>query len=257
MTEEETYIVKSRDPLTDIILLENKDALAKFLDQPLTAIVESITGALASGPTAWMPITGRIVQGALKGKLFQEVSREIEDLRKRGKISDDFAEKKYGYKSWVELLTILDEETPDRDRIEALKAMFYAVNKVNATDGERIVSYQLFHLAKKLTSGELLLLRAIFDKYESRDFNPNPNTTEPLTIWAAKMANRQKHLLTALVLRDERALVGQALISARLNSPNLPIDQQVVLEANARLTDLGIRFCTAIKNYEIEARPDK
>jgi hypothetical protein len=28
-----------------------------------------------------------------------------------------------GYKSWVELLTILDEEVPDEDRLQALKAM--------------------------------------------------------------------------------------------------------------------------------------
>ena len=74
------------------------DELAKFMDQPLTAIVETITGALAAGPQAWMVMTGRIVQGILEAKLFQQLSLEIKELRAKGKIPDDFAdEKKYKY----------------------------------------------------------------------------------------------------------------------------------------------------------------
>ena len=41
------------------------------------------------------------------------------------------------FNSWVELFTVIDNETPDEDRLEALKAMFYSVNKINATEGRK------------------------------------------------------------------------------------------------------------------------
>src|SRR5216117_1657378 len=137
MTEDESVVLKQREPFSDAVLPQNADELAKFMDQPLTAIAEAITGALAVGPKAWTVMTGHIVQGILKGKLYQHVALEIKELRDKGKIPDDFADEKkhkYGFKSWVELLKTIDEETPDADRLEALKAMFYGANKVNATD---------------------------------------------------------------------------------------------------------------------------
>jgi len=147
MSDEKSVVLKPREPFGDAVLPQNADELAKFKDEPLPAITEAITGALAGEPKAWMVMTGHIVEGILKGRLFQEVSREIKELREKGKIPEDFADEKkykYGFKSWVELLTIIDQETPDADRLEALRAMFYSVNKTTAEDAERIIAYQLF-----------------------------------------------------------------------------------------------------------------
>lgn len=75
-----------------------------------------ITGAMAAGPKNWMMIGGHIVQSILKGRLFQQVSREIKELQEKGKIPDDFADEKkykYGLKSRVELLSVIEKETPD------------------------------------------------------------------------------------------------------------------------------------------------
>jgi hypothetical protein len=61
----------------------------------------------------------------------------------QSRIPDDFEEKKYRRKSWVEILTAaLEEETPDEGRLEALKAMLHALNQLNATDALRVVSYR-------------------------------------------------------------------------------------------------------------------
>jgi hypothetical protein len=158
--EEESLVLKPREPLRDILLPENTDELAKFMEQPLTAIAEVVTGALAIGPTNWGPMAGHAVQAILKGKLYQQVSREIKELRDKGKIPDDFADEKknkYGFKSWVDLLKAIDDDPPDSDLLDALMAMFYGANKINATDGEKILCYQLFHIAKRLNSRELLL----------------------------------------------------------------------------------------------------
>jgi len=143
MAEEESIVLKPREPFSDALLPQSADELAKFMDQPLAAIAETITGALAAGPKAWTLMTGHIVQGILQGKLYQQVSREIKELRDKGKIPDDFADEKkykYGFKSWVDLLKTIDEKPPDSDLLEALMAMFYGANKVNATDAQKMLS---------------------------------------------------------------------------------------------------------------------
>jgi hypothetical protein len=255
MSEDESIIPKPREPFSDAVLPQNADELALFMDQPLAAIAETITGALAAGPKVWTVMTGHIVQGMLKGKLFQQVSKEIKELRDKGKIPDDFADEKkykYGFKSWVELLTVIDEETPDADRLEALKAMFFAVNRTNAADGERIVAYQLFQIAKKLTSGELLLLKVIHETYKAGGLPRTPLSTAASN-WRSQMANRLGHGLSALVEQNERALAEYSLIMPIVMSGQL---QTIRDDENARLSDLGIRFCKNIETYNAETSSD-
>jgi len=60
--EEGSIVVNAREPFSDALLPQSADELAKFMDQPLTAIAETITGALAAGPKAWTVMTGHIVQ---------------------------------------------------------------------------------------------------------------------------------------------------------------------------------------------------
>ena len=118
---------------------------------------------LAEGPKQLAVYGGKIAQAALKGHLFEEVAREVNRLREKGKIDENFGETKYGYQSWVQLLTIIDNECPDPDRLEALKAMFFSVNRVNAADWEKVLAYQLFQIAKEVTSSQLLLMKACYE----------------------------------------------------------------------------------------------
>jgi len=249
MSEEnkgESIVIKPREPFSDVILSENADDLAKFMEQPLTAIAEAVTGALAAGPQAWTVSTGHIVQSLLKGKLFPQLAREIKELREKGKILSDYAEKKNGFQSWVELLRIIDEETPDEEKLDALKAMFYAMNKIGIEDSERILNYQLFQIAKKLSSGQLLLLKVVYESYKADEF-PKKDQKAPVQHWAEKMAVRLRHKLSYLVLKDEPALIEQGLIEPRTDTDSF------VLLRNARITDLGIHFYENIQRYHIEA----
>jgi len=249
MAEDESYIVKRRDEMDidQMILHENKDALAEFLDEPLSAIAEAITGALASGPKSWAVSSGKIVQAALKGKMFQQFSRELKELREKGKIPDDFADKPYGYQSWSELMTVIDSETPDPERLDAIKAMFYAVNKITASDGERILAYQLFQIAKKLTSGQLLYLKACHDIYKTRDFQQSRQTT--MVEWLTKVGNRLGHNVHSLLNLDDLALVEMGLLTERRGP-----DRSAIMEGNAHLTDLALTFCEEIQKYHLETR---
>jgi hypothetical protein len=92
--------------------------------------------------------------------------------------------------------------------------MFYAVNRINANDVQRILAYQLFQIAKKLTSGELLLLKTVFEAHCSGTFNSV--TSQKLIGWAQDMAGRAGHGVAALVMRDGLTLEQQGLITARV-----------------------------------------
>ena len=245
MAENETYIVKKRD-LAEIIHSADPGALEAFLDDPVAVIAQATLEMLSHGPIALAGPAVRIVQGALKGSMFRQLAKEIKDLREKGKIDEDFSRNKYSFQSWVELLTIIDEDRPDEDRLETLKAMFFAVNKVKANDGERILGYQLFQIAKKLTSNELLVLKAVYEIHKSG----SAGTLLSFREWANIVSGRLGHSLTSLIDHADSALVANRLLSDRYSSDRSGIHGQ-----NFRLTDLGLKFCENIEHYRIEKSP--
>lgn len=245
MSEELSLVTKRRD-YSDIVKLQDAGVFEDFIAEPLTFIAETITGALGDGTKGAMMSGGRIVQALLKGRHFQQFSRELKRLRKAGKIPDDFAEKRYGFQTWVELMKILDEESPDPDRLDALKAMFFAVNKINATDGERIASYQLWQIAKNLTSGELFLLRLVHEQRSS--YHPNLNSYSQ---WEAHMASSAGHSVKGLISVHEKRLTDLGLLSPRQWD-----DLSGINPKNARLTDFGMSFSSNIESYRLEVAED-
>jgi hypothetical protein len=239
MADEQSIVLLPNDS-AEVARLELATELETLFRQGATPIVETITGLLASGKWGAAVAGGRIVQGALKFKLFQQVSREIRDLRTKGRLADDFAEKKYAFNTWVELFEVIDAETPDEDRLEALKAMFYSVNKINASDGERIANYQLFQIAKNLASGQLLLLKASEERFRSPDFKPVTSARD----WLLVISKRLGHEVLGLIERDERVLMQNGLLTARQWG-----DESGVTDAGGRLTDLAHKFYENIEQY--------
>jgi hypothetical protein len=243
------YIVRQRD-YADVAHLQNATAMERFLDQPAHAIAGQIADWLLLGTKALILSGPKIATAAITVKVLEQFGKELSNWKKNGSIPEDFAGRKPGWSSFVELFAEIDSNPTDEERLDALKAMFLAANRTNATDGERAVAYQLFQVAKRLNSGELFLLRTIYVASLSRTVVGE--TTINIQMWAEGVAAMMGHQLSALVLRDERTLVDQGLISARLN--NFP--QEVVREnATARLTDLGIRFCQNIETYRNEPKP--
>ncbi len=241
MSDKDSWIVKKTDDLEIILRQQNVDAISEFLDQPAIYIAETITGALAEGMRGVGLSAGRLVQGALKLQLMKQFAREINYLREKGRIKEDYAKEKYGFQTWVELLEVIDSEGPDEDRLKALKAMFLAVNQINATDGEKIADYQLLQIAKKLTSGQLLILKAAYQLHLQGRFNPGIIN---LGEWFQKIAQKLGYPISSLIQYDDKALVDHSLINPKVGDGTEAM--------NARLTDLGLRLCRNIENYERE-----
>ncbi len=242
MADEVSLVTKRRD-YSDIVKLQEPEILEEFLEQPLSYIPETITGALAVGSRGVFAAGGRIVQGLLKGKHLQQFAAEFKKLRETGRIPDDFADRRYGFQTWVELMKIIDEESPDPDKLEALKAMFFAVNKVNASDGEQIAAYQLWQIAKTLDSGELFLLKIVHEQSSKYDSNTTYST------WESRMAKAAGHEITGLVGLHEKRLTEFGLLTPRQWG-----DGSGITPTMARLTALGFAFCKNIENYQIEMR---
>jgi len=237
MAEELSIVTQERD-YSDIVQLLDPEVLGK---SSLSYITEIVTGALATGKTGMLVAGGRLVQALQKGRLFQQFGKEFKKLREAGKIPEDFAEKKYGFQTWVELMSIIDEESPDADRLDALKAMFYEVNKINATDGERIAAYHLWQITRGLSSGEILLLKTA---YEQRKTYAVINTD--YNYWEHSMAESIGHRITKLIGLHEKRLTEMGLFSERFHG-----DLSGIRPENARLTDFGIKVCENIKNYQL------
>jgi hypothetical protein len=75
--------------------------------------------------------------------------------------------------------------------------MFYAVNRITATEGKKIAAYQLFQIAKKLTSGQLLYLKASHDMYKTRDFRAGQLVGSGE--WFAKVGKKLGHQVIGLL----------------------------------------------------------
>ena len=246
---DESLIVKPRD-YSDIIKLQEPGVLEEFFDEPLSFIAETVTGALAAGKAGWFLASGRIVQGMLKAKLLQQFSKEVKKFRDAGKIEKDFAETKYGGQTWVELMRIIDEESPDADRLEALKAMFFAINKVGTTDGERIKAYQLWQIAKKLNSGELLLLKTVFECKDAYGHSVDPQIRNKYPHWRTSMSSVVSHGSEGLIELHQKKPTDFGLLTPI--TPNIMGD--IINVRNARLSDLGLAFCANIETYVVELR---
>lgn len=169
----QSLVVRQPDAF-ELTMLQDQSFLSAFLQQPSIAIIETVTGAFAVGKAGLAVSGGRLALGLLKGKAFQQFASEFKRLRDAGKLPDEMGESKHGFQTWAELMAIIDSECPDEERLEALKGAFYAVNKVNATDEERITAYELWQIVKQLKSGEVILLKALFEQSHLLDGAP-PN----------------------------------------------------------------------------------
>ena len=243
--QDDIEIVPPTRDLLRIVRAEDSAALGEFMKDAPSAIAGALIETLTHGPTAFVGPAVRIGVAALSGRAVRQLAAEVEELRKKAKIVDDYADRKYGFKTLVELPHIIDEEAPDEDRLDAMKAMFFAAYRVGVTEEREILAYQLFQIAKRLNSNELLVLKAIFQNRGSF-YTGNIMTYQQ---WSSQVSQYVGHGIWALVEHADKALVDNRLISDRIMS-----DRSGVQPQDGRLTDLGIKFCENIEYYEVEKR---
>jgi hypothetical protein len=222
--------------------LRSSEAVRAFLSDPLSTTTAMITAALASGREEIVLAGGRIAQAILKGRTFKQLGLELEELRKKGKIREDYADSKYGFNSFVELMTMIESDAPDADKLSAAKAMFVALNSPNAPEGEAFLRFQLFRAVLKLSGSQIVLLGICHKLHKERIYDAN--ATRTAQNWLNMVAQRIGHRGFSLIELDETALIKAGIITDRLLADRSAIDPN-----DARLTDLGVKLCELIESY--------
>jgi len=230
----------------DITILNSQNELSQLLNEPEIKIAEFLTGALSVGKSEAILIGGKLVQGALKGNFMKQLGREIEKLIENGKIKEDYAKEKYGFQTFVEILSFIDEELPDIDKFNAVKSLFYSIIDKDIPDGEEIIRYQLFKICKRLTSSQLFLLITVYKIKDSFDKHVSA------TIWLKKISETIGNYPIALIEKDENFLKQERLISSRRFSDRSGVDT-----TNGGLTDLELKLVENILNYDNFYEDDK
>lgn len=245
MSGDESYLIRQQDPL-EILKSQDRGALSQLLKDPQSALAGALIETFSHGPSAWTGPLVRVAVASLTGRALQQLAQEIKDFQDKGKMAEDWADDPKGYQTWVELLRVIDDESPDQEKLDALKAMFFAVNRFSSADGRQIVPYQLFQIAKRLTSGDLLVLKAVYEMHKKGNVNIASGGYRE---WAQKVALYLGHSLTGLIDRAETTLIENCLLSPRADKGH-SIDI-----TNLRLTDLALELCQNIERYHIERKP--
>jgi hypothetical protein len=239
---ERSYVLVARD-YADIAHLENPGVIERILSSSRTEKVAYVSALLTSGLSKYALAGPKVAFAAMAVEALTDFGREVSEWIKTGRLPEDFSGRASGYQTWVELLQEIDSNPTDAERLKAMKAMFLAANKIDVSEKESILAYQLFQIAKILRSGQLLLLAACYSAFRSGNFQRNE--TLLAATWTSKMASNVGHGLTALVEQDEKILIGGGLLNPRRNM------EIQVSEHNARLTDLGIKFCQNLEEYGV------
>jgi hypothetical protein len=245
---EPSYVLVARD-YADIAHLENPNVIERILSSSRGAKVAYVSALLTSGLSRFALAGPKVAFAATAVEALTDFGKEVSTWIEQGQFPEDFSGRPAGYQTWVELLVEIDSNPVDAERLKAMKAMFLAANSVEATDAQSILAYHLFQIAKKLTSGELLLLTDVYQIHKAGSW---PHSNALATDWRATLAKKSGHGLSALTQHHERALTEYGLITPIVMSGSL----ELVRKDNSRLSDLGISFCENIQSYELQAEQD-
>ena len=131
---ESSYVLVARD-YADIAHLENAGVVERILSSSRTEKAAYVSALLTSGLSKYALAGPKVAFAAMAVEALTDFGKEVSEWIKERKIPEDFSGRPSGYQTWVELLQEIDSNPIDAERLRAMKAMFLAANRINATDG--------------------------------------------------------------------------------------------------------------------------
>ena len=229
----------------ELIKLDDVKSVSKFLQQPATKVAEFITGILISDTKDYKLSAGRLVQASIKCKLFEQLGNELRDYIDKGKIKEDFLNESQNQHSLSDLLKFIDETTPDEERFNAMKSLFFKSVADSSSESEQALSYQFMKFCKDLESGDLLVLKAAYDISNgnlSKNIGQVKLKSAEVAGWLNNISIQIGHKIKSLVEVHEDKLENIKLISSRTHADRSGFKTT----DHYRLTELGFRICEYI-----------
>ena len=231
----------------ELINMNDKKSIEKFLDQPSGKIAEFLTGILSSDFTALKLSAGKLIQACLKRDLFTQLGREIEEYRKKGEIKENYYSTNKNQFSLREMLKFIDEEVPDEERFKAMKSIFLTSVSKDASGKDEELAYEFMQICKRLSSGDLLVLKAAYDKKNGNtNLKRSIDDVRQATEWCHLISLQIGHGIPSLAEAYEEKLIELKLIGDRRHSDRSGFTE----EKNFRLTGLGYKLCEFIVKYK-------
>lgn len=216
--------------------------LQKIIEhQNILGVLECATGVgakLVGDPAGLILSAGHLAQAVLKKKFYQQLLSEVHKYRDEGKMSDKSLDSPYGKTIFTDFMRIMDSETLDDEKFNALKFIFFHSVKAGTDEHDQLLAYQYFQVCKKLSSLDILILKTAYKIYEEPGSNqPSGGTTE----WETRIYKK-------LGIPEE--LISQSRIenSAVSQTPKSSIFETEVKHKHG-LTVLGIAIGEFIKGF--------
>ena len=132
---------------------------------------------------------------------------------------------------------------PDETRFSLLKKIFLVAANETASDRDSHLPLQYMQIARKVTSGEILVLNAEYIVATTKYRNLWEGKAHTAQAWLDIIAEVSGLEHPELVETHEEELVKKKLLLLRTDHST------VDLRTNLRLTKLGSEFCRYIENY--------
>ncbi len=222
---------------------ESQAKTSDILSRTITQIAEGVTGIAASKREELILSVGHIFQRMRAGHFLDDLKREWDKYKEKGRIKDDYEFTEQHKSCLQELLSFLDKDMPDEARFTVLKKIFLLAATETASDRNSHLPLQYMKIARTLTSGEILVLNAEYSVTKNRK------------LWAGKSqtAHDWFNIITEVSELQYPELVEiheEELMKKKLFLPRAFADRSgVYLYEHLRLTALGYELCRYIENY--------
>ncbi|HEY5123982.1 MAG TPA: hypothetical protein VIK14_09625 [Ignavibacteria bacterium] len=224
--------------------LEILNSTSNMLKKTMLTLVEGLTGVASSKKEEWFLSAGHIFQGLLKNKFLSILNNEWDKWQEKGKIKEDYQESDQHKNLLLELLKLLDNDTPEDTIFSILKKILLVAASETVSDRESILPLQYMSISKKFTAGEIILLFTIYRIVLDDKYNKSINYNA--IIWLESVAKESELRFTDLVKIHEDELIKKNLLTKRL----YPDGSGVQISPYFRLTSLGYELCKFIEKYD-------
>lgn len=227
--------------------LKEKNKLTRIFNQSnLVGFIEMITGFIGTDKSELLMTAGRLGQGLVKGEGLKQLFLEIQELREKGKIKDEYLNSKYGKKTFADILKLIDEENIDPAKWDAIKRIFFSSVSSNSKEKGRTRAYYLMQTCFLLKTLDFEILRVCYEIYTTP--NHAYQNIKHAGEWVGIVSDKLGYGLPEFVEKSENRLIDQNLISDRTYSDR----SGVSTGQSFRLTRLGIALCEMISKAKFE-----
>ena len=219
---------------------QNKKIEVGSLKETALSLLPDLTGFLTPNTITDPKMAIANVGVAIVSKKISQFVEEYKQKKKGKKIKEKLNTKEGS--SFYEILKFIDEENPDEERLKAIKSIFFYSIRKDSSEKDENLAYQFIQICKKLTSEDILILKASYDITQKERVPTVYYSNE----WSDLLSKQIGHNIPELVLVREENLVNFRLIDQREPGESKNYKENGRLGGGSyrfRLTKLGYSLC--------------